>query len=54
MSEDYDLNLLVDVVKRSLDVLRHKSLMIFADSKKNVDKICEILQKAEIKNLPYY
>ena len=54
MSDEYDLNLLVDVVKRSLDVLRHKSIMIFAESKKSVDKICEILQKAEIKNLPYY
>jgi len=54
MSEDYDLNLLVDVVKRSLDVLRHRSLLIFADSKKNVDRICELLQKAEVKNLPFY
>ena len=43
MSEEYDLNLLVDVVKRSLDVLRHKSIMIFAESKKNVEKICELL-----------
>ena len=54
MSEEYDLNLLVDIVKRSMEVLRHKSIMIFADSKKTIDKICEILQKAEIKNLPYY
>jgi ERCC4-related helicase len=54
MSDEYDLNLLVDVVKRSLDVLRHKSIMIFVESRKSVDKICEILQKAEIKNLPYY
>jgi hypothetical protein len=28
--------------------------MIFAESKKMIDKICEILQKAEIKSLPYY
>jgi len=54
LSEDYELNLLVDVVKRSLEVLRHRSLMIFAESKKQVDRICEVLQKAEIKNLPYY
>ena len=54
MSEEFDLNLLVDIVKRSLDVLRHKSIMIFAESKKMIDKICEILQKAEIKSLPYY
>jgi len=54
LSEDYELNLLVDVVKRSLEVLRHQSLMIFAESKKQVDRICEVLQKAEIKNLPYY
>ncbi len=54
LSDDYELNLLVDVVKRSLEVLRHRSLMIFAESKKQVDRICEVLQKAEIKNLPYY
>jgi superfamily II DNA/RNA helicase len=54
MSEEFDLNLLVDIVKRSLEVLRHKSIMIFAESKKMIDKICEILQKAEIKSLPYY
>ena len=54
LSEDYELNLLVDVVKRSLEVLRHRSLIIFAESKKQVDRICEVLQKAEIKNLPYY
>lgn len=54
LSEDYELNLLVDVVKRSLEVLRHQNLMIFAESKKQVDRICEVLQKAEIKNLPYY
>ncbi len=54
LSEDYELNLLVDVVKRSIEVLRHRSLMIFAESKKSVDRICEVLQKAEIKNLPYY
>jgi len=54
ITEEYDLNLLVDIVKRSLEVLRHKSIMIFAESKKNIDKICEILQKAEIKSLPYY
>jgi hypothetical protein len=28
--------------------------MIFAESKQTVNKICEILHKAEIKNLPYY
>ena len=54
LSEDYELNLLVDVVKRSLEVLKHQSLMVFAESKKQVDRICEVLQKAEIKNLPYY
>jgi hypothetical protein len=43
LADDYDLNLLVDLVKRSLDLLRHKSIMIFADSKKNVDRICEVL-----------
>jgi hypothetical protein len=52
--EEFELNLLVDVVKKSLDVHRHKSLLIFAESKKSVDKICEVLLKAEIKNLPYY
>ena len=48
------MNLLVEVVKRSMEVLRHQSLMIFAESKKTVDKICEVLHKADIKNLPYY
>ena len=28
--------------------------MIFADSKKQVDKIAEALRKEEIQNLPYY
>jgi superfamily II DNA helicase RecQ len=54
LSEEYELNLLVDVVKRSIEILKHESLMIFAESKKQVDRICEVLQKAEIKNLPYY
>ena len=54
MSEEFDLNLLVDIVKRSLEVQRHKSIMIFAENKKTIDKICEIFQKAEIKSLPYY
>jgi superfamily II DNA/RNA helicase len=52
--EEYEFNLLVDVVRRSIDVLRHKSIMIFAESKKSIDKICEVLYKADIKNLPYY
>ncbi|TNV86152.1 hypothetical protein FGO68_gene15481 [Halteria grandinella] len=53
-SEESELNLLVDLVRRSLDVLRHNSIMIFADSKKSIDKICDALLRADIKNLPYY
>jgi ERCC4-related helicase len=52
--EDFEYGLLLEVVKRSMDILRHKSIMIFAESKKTVDRICEVLHKAEIKNLPYY
>jgi len=37
-----------------MDVLRHKSIMVFAESKKTVDRLCEALLKAGIKNLPYY
>jgi superfamily II DNA/RNA helicase len=54
LSEDYDLNLLVDVIKRSLDVQKHHSILVFAESKKNVDRICEVLMLADIKSLPYY
>jgi superfamily II DNA/RNA helicase len=54
LSDEYEMNLLIDVVKRSLDVLRHRSIMIFAESKRTVDRVCEVLQKADIKNLPYY
>jgi hypothetical protein len=43
LSEEYELNLLVDVVKRSIEILKHESLMIFAESKKQVDRICEVL-----------
>lgn len=53
-SDDYELNLLVDMVVRSLEVYRHKSIMIFAESKKTIDRICEVLHKADLKNLPYY
>eukprot|EP00347_Sterkiella_histriomuscorum_P023516 403334343 len=52
--EDHEINILVDQVKRSIDVLRNRSIMIFAESKKTIDKVCEALRKAEIKNLPYY
>jgi hypothetical protein len=31
-----------------------KQIMIFAESKKTIDKICDALIKAEIKSLPYY
>lgn len=54
VSEDNEINILVDVVKRSLTLLRNESIMIFAESKKTIDKICDALRKAEIKNLPYY
>ena len=28
--------------------------MIFAESKKTVDRICEVFMQNELKNLPYY
>ena len=28
--------------------------MVFAETKKTVDKICDALRQAEIKSLPYY
>ena len=54
LCDDFELNMLVDIVKHSLEVQKNKSIMVFADNKKQVDRICEILHKAEIKNLPYY
>jgi superfamily II DNA/RNA helicase len=44
VAEEYELNLLVDIVKRSLDTLGHKSILIFAESKKSVDRICDVLK----------
>ena len=31
-----------------------KSIMIFAETKKTIDKICDALRTANIKSLPYY
>ena len=54
IGDEYDVNFLIDTVKRSLTLLRNQSIMIFAESKRSVDKISDALRKAEIKNLPYY
>ena len=31
-----------------------KSIMVFAENKRSVDKVCEALREAEIKSLPFY
>lgn len=49
-----EIGLLLEVVRRSLFTLKHESILIFAESKKTVDRICETLRNADIKNLPYY
>lgn len=53
-SEEQLMNLLQKVVTDSLDNKGHKSIMIFAETKSKVDKICEMLKTAKIPNLPYY
>lgn len=52
--ETWELNLLTNVVKKSLEERKSKSIIIFAESKKAIDRICEALRQAEIKSLPYY
>jgi ATP-dependent RNA helicase DeaD len=49
-----ELNLLIDVLKKSLVERNSKSIIVFCDTKKSVDKVCDALQKAEIKSLSYY
>ena len=48
--EQRELDLLIEVIKSS----KAKSIMVFAETKKVVDKICDALRQAEIKSLPYY
>ena len=50
--EEKEIDLLVDITKRSLD--EHKSILVFADSKRSIDKICDAFREANIKSLPYY
>jgi superfamily II DNA/RNA helicase len=51
LSQDQrELDLLIEVIKSS----KSKSIMVFAETKKSVDKICDALRQAEIKSLPYY
>lgn len=54
VSEEQEINFLVDIVSKSIIEKDNQAIMVFAESKKTVDKICEALRKAEIKNLPYY
>lgn len=49
-TEQRELDLLIEVIKQS----KSKSIMVFAETKKSVDKICDALRQAEIKSLPYY
>ena len=48
-----ELEILVQIVKKSIEEKDRKSIIIFAESKKVIDKICEALKDEEIKSLPY-
>ena len=52
--EHKELDLLVNIVKKSLNEDKRKSIIVFAESKKMVDRICDYLREAEIKSLCYY
>ena len=52
--EAQELGLLVNIVRQSLEDRKDKSIIIFAENRKTVDKICEVLMQAEIKSMPYY
>ena len=54
MSDHQELDLLINVIKNSLEKRQTKSIMVFAETKKSIDKICDALRQAEIKSLPYY
>ena len=47
-----ELELLIKVVSDSLASSRQ--IIIFCESKKVVDRVCDALRQAEIKNMPYY
>ena len=53
-SDDKELDILVEVIKKSQDERKSKSILIFAETKKSIDRICDALRHAEIKSLPYY
>lgn len=54
MSEHHELDILIDCIKNSIENRNSKSIMVFAETKKSIDRICEALRQAEIKSLPYY
>jgi len=41
--EAQELGLLVNIVRQSLEDRKDKSIIIFAENRKTVDKICEVL-----------
>ena len=49
-----ELEILIDIIRKSIEKRKSKSILVFAESKKTIDKICEALRVAEIKSLPYY
>ena len=49
-----ELDILIDIIRNSISKRNSKSILIFAESKKTIDKVCEALREAEIKSLPYY
>jgi superfamily II DNA/RNA helicase len=42
------------VVKKSLEQRKTKQMIVFAETKKTMEKICDVLRESEIKSLPYH
>ena len=49
--EKLELDILIDIIRNSISKRNSKSILIFAESKKTIDKVCEALREAEIKSL---
>ena len=51
--EQKELDILIRIIRRSIEEKDRKSIIVFAESKKIIDKVCEALKEVEIKSLPY-
>jgi len=51
--EQKELDILIQIIRKSIEEKDRKSIIVFAESKKIIDKICEALKEVEIKSLPY-